>query len=459
MKISKYVTQFKFAEHIALYHSLRMKPVYLTNSEATSLNKAIQENCFSNIDANLLHQLKTNLILIDNDKEDERILPFVQSHIPPPYISLAYFILTEQCNLACKYCFLGNSNPNKCQTTNYPMTKDTAEQALQFFSRQTLSDPSQFDNEKEIIFYGGEPLLNFETLAYVIKRAKHYQKLNLLSKKLKFSLVTNGILLDEEKIIFLKNNNINVSISIDGADASANCYRVNKVGEPIYEQLMSNINLSLKHHLSFGLSITLNNYTLEHMDDLIKMLTVLNIDAICFNILLKIHNEDIDDSYYQKATQFILDFYTRTKKIGIYEDRFMRKLNSFVTSNIYFSDCAATSGSQIVITPDGGVGLCHGCMENRDFFIGNIYDNTLFAEKHPTTIEWSRLTPVLNKNCESCPALGICGGGCPINAKTIGPSKSIYDVDSTFCIYATNTLKFLIKTLLDIILSKNHPIS
>ena len=173
MIISKYVTKYEFSEYDAFYHSLRMKPVFLTKKESLELTSAIQEARMPNLTTEVLDSLKEYRILVAHD---DGVIEHVRNQVPMPYICLSYFVLSEQCNLACKYCFLGNSEVNAHKVTSYPMSFETADKALEFLGRQTEQDITQFEDEKEIIFYGGEPLLNFDTLKYVVERSRFYQK-------------------------------------------------------------------------------------------------------------------------------------------------------------------------------------------------------------------------------------------------------------------------------------------
>lgn len=451
MKISKYVTKYEIGEYNAYYHSLRMKPVYLSKMQSLELENALIEKRKPNLDPNILESLEKYYIMVESD---DNVLNHIQKYAPKPYISLAYFILSEQCNLACKYCFLGNSDIDAKKITNFPMNEKVADKALEFFAKQTQKDNKQFDDEKEIIFYGGEPLLNFKILKYIVERSKYYQEKNLLSKKLNFSIVTNGLLLDDEKILYLRDHNINVSISIDGADVFANSNRIDKKGKCIYDKLIKKLKYAKKLGLEFGISVTLTENSICDINKLLKLIEEIDIKSVCFNILLSNESYEVDKHYYIDATDFIIEFYKQTKNKGIYEERFMRKLKSFAESNIYFSDCAATSGSQIVITPDGDVGICHGCTQNRDYFIGSIFDNDLVVDKNKDIIKWSKLIPIFKSECETCSALGICGGGCPINAQNLSDTHSIEDIDKAFCIHAQNTLKFLIEELLRLLLNE-----
>jgi radical SAM domain protein len=449
MKISDFVKVYNIDDTYAYYHSLKMKPVYVTSKEHALIQ---QGHIIGKMDTRTIKSLVDNMILVENDDVGIEI---VRKNNPKPYVCLAYFILTEQCNLACRYCFLGNYSNITSETINTSsMDFETADAALKYFSYQTKQDPLQFNDNKEIIFYGGEPLINFKTLKYVVQRSKYYIEKSLLSSQLNFSMVTNGLLLDEEKIEFFKKYDIHASISIDGATRSDNTARIDRSGNEIFERLIKKIDLANKMQWHVGLSITLTPSLLDHLNALIDFLRSSNIYSICFNILHETPSYIVPEEYYQKATDFIIRFYESTKTIPIYEERFARKLNTFINGGIYYSDCAATSGSQIVILPSGAVGICHGCIETHEYFIANIHE---FEDlrKNKVFIEWSRLTPLLNDECLSCEALGICGGGCPINAKNRSESKDIHAQDHAFCIHSKTVLNYLIRKLY-CVMKENH---
>ena len=79
--------------------------------------------------------------------------------------------------------------------------------------------------------------------------------------------------------------------------------------------------------------------------------------------------------------------------------------------------------------------------------MSNISDDDFIAIDDPTFIEWSKLTPLNNEECYSCPALGICGGGCPINAMNLKPDNTIHSIDERFCVHSKKTLEFFINDL------------
>ena len=436
MKLSNFAKVFQVNDNIfAYYHSLRMLPVYLTRQE----HEILQHDSGLNLTKSVIDSLKEAHILSD-DESEANLIARVQNCVPKPYICVAYLILTEQCNFACKYCFLGNSSQNP-KATDFPMSKDTAMKALEFFAEQTRYNPEYFNEEKNIIFYGGEPLLNFETLKFVVQKSREFQEKNLISQNLHFSIVTNGTLLDQEKIQFLINNRIETSISLDGATQKANSSRIYKNGAIVHDDVLRKIALSKNLGLDVGLSVTLTEEALEDMNSLITLLQKLDIKSLCFNLLHRNENLKIDEDYYRRASDFIIKFYNATKDSGIYEERFARKLQSFVAQKIYFSDCAATSGNQIVITPDGKVGICQACTEKREYFISDVNASKQNLNQDTNILNWQKFTPIFKNECVSCEALGICGGGCPVNA------RSLNEIDSLFCVHAKKSLEFLISKL------------
>ncbi len=447
MELSKFtkIYPLQIDNMYVYYNSIRMKPVYLTSEEHQNVCKYLENKSRDIVNTQLFDTLKNYKILVNNVEDDNKILNLAKACLLQPYISVAYFIVTESCNLACRYCFLGNGDKNYINN-NIMMSEKTADKAISYFAKQTRSNMSMFDDEKEIIFYGGEPLINYKIIKYIIQRCKYYQENGLLTKNLVFSMITNGTLLDNEQIDFFLQNNVNISISIDGANEISNKERIYKNGKPVFNDILSSIDRISKRKIPFGLSITLTEDSIKSIDSMLNMINNYNIKSISFNILFKTDGFIIDKDYYQKVTQFIIDFYKKAKTKGIYENRIMRKVNAFVNSKIYLSDCAATSGSQIVIKPNGDVGICHGCMDNDKSIMANI-DSDEEICNNPIIIEWSKISPINKKSCLDCIALGICGGGCPVNAANTSETKDINEIDKGFCIFTKNVLQFLIDDL------------
>jgi len=200
--------------------------------------------------------------------------------------------------------------------------------------------------------------------------------------------------------------------------------------------------------------VTLSEETIKHKDDVLKLIDEYGIKGLGFNIMMSSESFVLPDSYNEAASQFIIDEFIELRNRGIYEDRMMRKLKSFTKAQVYFSDCGATAGGQLVVAPNGKVGICHGCLYNKQYFVTDIYNEDFNAQEDPTFVEWSQLTPVNRDECQDCEALGICGGGCPINAMNSKPGNTIHSMDERFCVHAKKTLNFMINDLYRIISEK-----
>ena len=459
VNISRFTHRYNVGDAVALYHSLRMKPVYLSRDTYESLQTWLASSCCNQISdapesiAKEVTELARWKILTQSEDEDDKVLRFVKSRIPKPAISICYFILSEQCNLACKYCFLGNNDKQKRHNfSTENMTVETADKAIEFFIRQMKeSGLDTEDNQAAIIFYGGEPMVNYPVLKYVANKINNLRSTEMCLRNAELSMVTNGLLLNEERILELKDMGVSIAISIDGVTEKANSMRVDVAGNPVFSRILNTLDKCKELGVNVSLSVTLSEETVKDTQNVLKLIDDYEIKSLGFNIMMSSDTFVLPQSYNEMAAQFIIDEFIELRKRGIYEDRMMRKLKAFTKASVYFSDCGATGGGQIVVSPNGQVGICHGCLFDKKYFVSNISDDDFIAIDYPAFIEWSKLTPLNNEECYSCPALGICGGGCPINAMNLKPGNTIHSIDERFCVHSKKTLEFFINDLYSLI--------
>ena len=146
-----------------------------------------------------------------------------------PKISGGFLNLTQKCNLKCKYCFV----------TQQPKEMDykTAKDAVDFYAKNALDNLDIPD----ITFFGGEPLLKFE---YIIKPLVEYIRKRY--GDFEISVTTNGTLLDEEKLKFLRDNNVGLLLSIDGDKETQNHNRPFHSGKGSFDEI--DVDLILKYY-------------------------------------------------------------------------------------------------------------------------------------------------------------------------------------------------------------------
>ena len=337
VNISRFTHSYDLDEAVALYHSLRMKPVYLSKNAFRSLQAWLAssfcdkiENAPEEIKA-AVQELAKYKILTKTQNEDDRVLSFVRSKIPAPAVNVCYMIMSEQCNLACKYCFLGNNDCNK--RSNFlleNMSTETADKALAFFIRQIKESGLDVEENKPVlIFYGGEPLVNFKVLEYTATKVNKLRNTEKCMRNIEMSIVTNGLLLDEFRIKRLHELGVSIAISIDGFTEEANNMRVDVAGKPVFFCILDKLNLCKSLGVDVSLSVTLSEETIKNTKDILNLVDTYGVKAFGFNIMMSSDTFVLPQSYNEAAAQFIIDEFLELRERGIYEDRMMRKLKSF----------------------------------------------------------------------------------------------------------------------------------
>jgi uncharacterized protein len=148
-------------------------------------------------------------------------------------------VVSETCNLRCTYCMYGKHYPTFRAHSSRCMSREVAELGINFFlERCDKNEPIT------IGFYGGEPLINFKLIDHCLE----YVRQRFSSQLLGFHMTTNGILLDLDMIEVLQNNNVVLTISLDGPRNIHNRCRHTKDGIGTYYKVMRNLRLIQKHY-------------------------------------------------------------------------------------------------------------------------------------------------------------------------------------------------------------------
>ena len=444
--ISKFAQKIERDGYICRFNSLKNIPVFYKKEIDSRLEDYIvnegglvDDEIFA-----LVSELEKAKVIVPSQDYDDNILRAIRNCVKKPYPAILYIMLTEKCNFACDYCFIER---HMDQSKTNVMTKEIALKALDFYVHQIAKVPELFEEEKNILFYGGEPLSNYDVLKFTAQKIQEYIKVGKLPKKTNVSMVTNGAFITEEIAKELKELNVSFSISLDGATPQANVCRKYHSGKPAYDDIIKGLENAKAAGCECGLSVTLSQEALKEGNLLFDLIDKYQIKSMGFNILLTDSVYSVPEQYFIDVSQFIVDAFKIFRDKGIYEDRIMRKVNAFVEHKLHFQDCAAEGGNQLVVAPDGEVGLCHGYLSTRETFVTNVNDFDFDMTTDTIFLDWNKRTPFNMLQCENCMALGTCGGGCALNAKANG--KSIWDLDERFCIHAKATIEFLIWDLFD----------
>lgn len=459
LRSSRYCHWFQKSDTTALFHSLYVKTLFLDNNEhARLLSLITSRSSFNSHELTVAEQAVAERlyelgVLISQDEDEGSLVDELKDKYTGfPDIQIMYLILTETCNLACKYCFIENAMPVNRSLKN--MTVTTAKKAVDLFSRSLCKTQ---EIKPSIIFYGGEPTINWSVLVEAVEYIKSKIAAGDLPDTTEISMISNGTLLTEERINFIKYNNIGLSLSIDGV-GSNNDARVFVDGRPSIDRVLQTYELTKKIGYPVGISCTVTPTNVDHLDEITSWMIEEQVASVGFNILMDTPNRpQITPELVTKISNCLTNAYVRLRNHNIYEDRIGRKVNTFINQEIYPFDCAGYGG-QLVIAPDGAIGVCHAYLGEREYFVANVNTCADFnPQDNQVFLEWSSRSPFNMSQCQDCPVLGICGGGCAKNAEM--KHGSIWGLDDRFCIHAKHTLEWMLWDLFDISLYQSEEIT
>ena len=436
-KLSRYT--HLFAKHNAtfLYHSLRMETEIVPADTVVRDDRTIRLN-----DAVLAERLLQKGFLIHSAGDDDRLLHDYRQDIQAPYISTAYFFITKNCNLACRYCFEKQSEVSN--SNEGIMSAETVEKGLRFFSRLIRLEPERFYEKKTIIFYGGEPFHNKKVLFHAIDTVNQYTAAGKLPASTRMLIVTNGTLLHDDDIEFIRKNNITLTFSLDG-DREASVNRVFPDMKTLaWEKATETFQKCKAAGIDLNVACTLTPQTIARQREVLDyFIHTVQAPNIGFNVILDNDIIQLGTDYDDAAADFVASSFDILNEKGITENRTRRRLQVFDKRRPCLFDCNAAGGRQIAIAPNGEVGICHEHIMDKKHFITTI-DNLRFdPQQSPGYREWQKRSPLYMEECYDCPALGICGGGCVINTER--KYGTIHRPDPRFC---KQTLAILQKILL-----------
>ncbi|MCL5016298.1 MAG: radical SAM protein [Patescibacteria group bacterium] len=433
------------SEYVALYNSLSLGVAFLRRE---FVEQHQQGQVFVSSDASseqTLESLRELGLLIEERDDGYGLYRQYQRALDEPAINILYLLLSDACNIRCRYCYFLAPMPSGYRSS--PMKRETAIEALDLFARCVRRSVAKSHPEQHVVIYGGEPTLNKGVLLEALRYIDELRGKGLLPKTVSVTLNTNGILLDEEILAQCKQTGAVVAISIDGPKEIHDQMRVYSSGRGTFDKVIGSYRLAQQMGVGVGVCVTIDRHNISQMRELVRWLAdELGAKAMGFNILIENKGDQTDgerDSYAETVAEQLIESFKVARTIGIYEDRMMRRVKNFLDKEPVLSDCGGC-GLQIVVSPDGKIGVCQAFCGGKEFFVAESFE-TFEPELHPFWKQWRKRSPLSNEACKSCIALGNCGGGCPYNAyRTKG---NIEALDERFCAHAIATTLFLIRDL------------
>jgi uncharacterized protein len=453
LRFSRFCHLIKKGSYAALFHSLNLEVVFLSLQtlklisefrNGKTINSIVRNSSFSSEElvsfTSLVKKLMDFKMLVSlQHKETAELERIQKKYLRGTTITMAYLILTDDCNLRCRYCFVEGGLPVDYQFSY--MSPETARKSLDLFAKWSSRNKS---NRKTIIFYGGEPLLNKKTFCTALKHISQLKNEGLLPEELEISIITNGTLIDREIAQLIKEYDLLVGISMDGGPEAHDKYRCYADGKGSFQDALRGYKILKEEEVDISVSFTVTPFNVRNLISHVKWIVEnLKLRGLGLNLLMDNPEKTIaTEEYAKKAGKEMIRCFKYLRRNGIYEDRMMRKVENFVKKQIYPVDCGAC-GRQIVFLPSGQVGMCQAYIGTKKFFRDPVKGFSPYTDKDFKI--WANRSPLTMAQCQNCIALGLCGGGCPARADF--RHGDIFSLDNIFCIHAKETIKWMIDDL------------
>lgn len=440
-KLSRYVSVYEKNGIIALHNSITQEVTYcekiIYDMMLLDCDKLIEFN------PSILEEAITKKILINTDFNEDIVIQRIREIIgTTPNFRTMYLILTDKCNLACKYCFVRDET--SVDLKEQTMSEQTAFKAIDLFSHELMRSPNQWENSPSIIvFFGGEPLANKQVFISSVKHIKKMKDEGKLPHRLALFLNTNGTIMDSEILETIKSNDISASISIDGYQECHDANRIYKDGRGTFYDVCEGIRTLMKQGTVVSPCCTISSQNCKKIPEIMEWFVgEFGCKFTSTNILIHAHGEDtVNEQYINDVASGLIETYKTFRERGALEDTIMRCVNPFVHKSIRTKHCDG-AGAQLVIAPDGAIGPCQGFVEIRKYYTGDVNDLSYVPDEDPTFQEWHKRSPINMDECQKCPLIGICGGGCIYDAYL--RTGSIWHVNKFFCQFIRIITEWLI---------------
>ena len=349
---------------------------------------------------------------------------------------LIVYHLTNSCNYACKYCYASAG-----EGKGIPLDK-----AFRFIDN--LKENNWGFNKFTIEFHGGEPLLEFEK----IKKIVEYGKKSGLD--IKWDMQSNGSLITDEICEFLKENNVNIGVSIDGPAIIHDYQRVYKNEKGTFEDTLKGIKKLQQYKIRFGIISVATKRTLEYKDKYFNFLVKNGITGFALNPMYpfgrgsSLKDEVLTSEELYELYLYLLDRTIKHNRKNQQKINFnnIRILLSSITIPSYYYRCAnspcGAGRDMLGLSPEGKVYPCEEFVGDKRFIIGDINSkpNKIFRNK---IVNRLKIESSFEKSgdCNSCPFKFICGGGCKAKRYYCSGGFSRKDI---FCEFNKRIIRYLI---------------
>ena len=339
-----------------------------------------------------------------------------------PVIKALCLHVAHTCNLNCSYCF---ASQGRYSGERALMSYETGVRALDF-----LIENSGTRHNLEVDFFGGEPLMNWDTVKRLVAYARKREQ--EAGKRFRFTLTTNGMLIDDDVIDFCNREMDNVVLSLDGRKEVHDRLRVDYAGNGSYERIVPKFQkfVAARSDKSYYMRGTYTRHNLDFMNDILHMLK-LGFKELSMEPVVcapgdpeALRDEDLPIlcEQYEKLAAEMIKRRREGRPFTFYH--YMIDLEGGPCIYKRISGCG--SGTEyMAVTPWGDLYPCHQFVGNPAYLLGNIYEG---IKNEGVRDEFRHVNAYSRPECRDCWAQLYCSGCCAANAyHASGSVSGIYE--------------------------------
>ncbi len=329
--------------------------------------------------------------------------------------------IAHSCNLNCAYCF---ASQGKYHGERALMSFEVGRRALDF-----LIENSGTRRNLEVDFFGGEPLMNFDVVKQLVAYARSVEK--QAGKNFRFTLTTNGMLIDDDVIDFANRECVNVVLSLDGRKEIHDRYRVDYAGNGSFDKIVPKFQklVAARGGKDYYMRGTFTHANPDFLEDIRVMLdlgfTELSMEpVVCApDDPAALTEEDfpIVCAQYEQLAELMLQRHREGRPFTFYHYMIDLKGGPCIYKRI--SGCG--SGTEyMAVTPWGDLYPCHQFVGDEHYLLGNVFDG---VSNRAAQQEFASCNVYAREECRDCWARLYCSGGCAANAyHATGSVKGVY---------------------------------
>lgn len=351
-----------------------------------------------------LKELQQNGLLFSPDD----YAPYAEKMTLSPVKAMCLNV-SHDCNLRCAYCFAGTGDYSQGREV---MSAETGRAAIDF-----LLEHSQGRRNLEVDFFGGEPLMNFEVVQEVVRYARSKEQEH--DKNFRFTITTNGVLLDDDKIEYINREMSNAVLSLDGRREVNDRIRSTVNGKGSYETILPKFQklVAARGDKEYYVRGTFTRLNKDFAEDVVSLNEAgfehISVEPVVAEVIkpYALRESDLPEIYaeYERLADIVMERRASGKRISFFH--FVLDLDQGPCAIKRLRGCGC-GNEYVAITPDGGIYPCHQFVGYENWRMGNLKDGSFDAAMKK---RFSKATVYQKETCHSCWAKFYCSGGCNAN--------------------------------------------